>query len=63
MNRTVAVADIGGTHCRFALAEVADGKVASLGEPVTLRTGDYEGLKSAWTEFGRIAGTEPLINP
>ena len=35
MSRTIAVADIGGTHARFALAEVANGHVVSLGEPVT----------------------------
>ena len=58
MNRTVAVADIGGTHARFALADVADGHVVSLGEPVTLRTAEHDGLQSAWAEFGRIAGTD-----
>ena len=57
MNRTVAVADIGGTHARFALAEVADGHVLSLGDPVTLRTAEHDSLQSAWAEFGRIAGT------
>ena len=58
MNHTVAAADIGGTHARFALAEVAGGRVASLGRSVTLRTADHDGLKSAWEEFGRLAGTD-----
>ena len=58
MNRTVAVADIGGTHARFALAEVADGHVLSLGEAVTLRTAEHQSLQSAWGEFRRIAGTD-----
>ena len=35
MNRIVA-ADIGGTNARFALAEVAGGKVVRLGDPVVL---------------------------
>ena len=58
MNRTIAVADIGGTHARFALAEVAGGHVLSLGEPVTLRTAEHQSLQSAWAEFARIAGTD-----
>ena len=32
----VVAVDIGGTHARFALAEVAEGRVVSLGEPTTL---------------------------
>ena len=31
----VVAVDIGGTHARFALAQVADGRVAALGDPVT----------------------------
>ena len=53
MSRTIAVADIGGTHARFALAEVADGRVVSLGEPVTLKTADHASFQTAWQEFGR----------
>ena len=58
MSRTIAVADIGGTHARFALAEVADGRVVSLGEPVTLKTADHPSFQSAWQEFGRVAGRD-----
>lgn len=58
MNRTIAVADIGGTHARFALAEVQQGRVASLGEPTTFRTTDHDSLQSAWAEFGRSTGHE-----
>ncbi|HET9397848.1 MAG TPA: glucokinase [Sphingomicrobium sp.] len=56
MSQTIAVADIGGTHARFALAEIADGRVASLGEPVTLATADHASFQTAWHEFGRAAG-------
>lgn len=59
MSRRIAVADIGGTHARFALAEIGDGRVQRLGEPVTLKTADHASLQIAWQEFGRIAG-EPL---
>lgn len=58
MSRTIAVADIGGTHARFALAEIADGRVLSLGEPVTLKTADHASLQIAWQEFGRIVGSD-----
>ena len=58
MNRTIAVADIGGTHARFALAEVHAGHVVSLGEAITLRTSDHDTLTSAWAEFARLAGRE-----
>jgi glucokinase len=54
--RQVAVADVGGTHARFALAEVEGGRVVSLGEPVTLKTADHGSFQLAWEEFGRRAG-------
>ena len=54
--RQVAVADVGGTHARFALAEVEGGKVLSLGEPVTLKTAEHGSFQLAWEEFGRRAG-------
>ena len=58
MTQTIAVADIGGTHARFALAEVGAGRVVSLGEPITLRTSDHASFQTAWQEFGRQAGGE-----
>jgi len=58
VSRTIAVADIGGTHARFALAEVEKGRVVSLGEPVTLKTADHASFQTAWQEFGRATGVE-----
>ena len=58
MSRTIAVADVGGTHARFALAEIEGGRVFSLGEPVTLKTADHASFQIAWQEFGRVAGVE-----
>jgi len=55
----VAVADIGGTHARFALATVENGVVVSLSDPLTLRTEDQPDFDSAWTEFGRVSGPLP----
>lgn len=48
----IAVADIGGTNARFAIAEVADGKVVSQGDPIVLAAKDYAGLAEAWRAFG-----------
>jgi glucokinase len=57
---SVVVADIGGTHARFAIAEVAAGRVISLGEACTLRTADHASLRTAWEAFSqRIGGPPP----
>jgi glucokinase len=52
--RTVAVADVGGTHARFALAQIEGGHVLSLDEPVTLKTAEFASFQTAWEEFGRL---------
>jgi glucokinase len=56
--RQVAVADVGGTHARFALAQIDGGRVASLGEPVTLKTAEHGSFQLAWQEFGRRIGID-----
>lgn len=55
----IVAVDIGGTHARFALAEVAYGRVTVLGEAVTLRTAEHASLQTAWEEFERQVG-QPL---
>jgi glucokinase len=55
----IAVGDIGGTNARFALAEVAGGKVVSLGEPYVFHAKDYDGIAGAWKAFDD-ALAEPL---
>lgn len=55
----IVVGDIGGTNARFALAEVAGGRVVSIGEPVILPTKQHAGLPSAWQAYGKQLG-EPL---
>ena len=52
----IVAVDIGGTHARFAIAEVAGGKVLSLGEPVTLKTAEHASFQTAWEDFGRQIG-------
>lgn len=54
MTEIVAL-DIGGTHARFARAEVEDGRVVSLGDAVTLRTADHASLKTAWEHYASIS--------
>ena len=57
--RTIAAADVGGTHARFALASIDGGRVIDLGEPVTVKTGEFASFQHAWQEFGRRI-EEPL---
>ena len=52
----VVSVDIGGTHARFAIAEVAGGRVIRLGEPVTLKTAEYASLQTAWQAFAAGLG-------
>ncbi len=52
----VVAVDIGGTHARFAIAEVEDGRVVRLGEPVTLKTAEHGSLQLAWEAFATSQG-------
>lgn len=56
MTTELVAADIGGTHARFSLAEVGEGRVLRLGEALTLRTADYSGLAEAWRAFAEHLG-------
>jgi glucokinase len=48
----IVTVDIGGTHARFALAEVADGRVVELGAATTYKTAEYAAFQTAWEAFG-----------
>jgi glucokinase len=52
----VVAVDIGGTHARFAIADVANGRVQGLAEPVTLKTAEYASFQTAWEAFGAQLG-------
>lgn len=59
MTQLVAV-DIGGTHARFAIADIAGDGSISMGEPVTLHTSDHVSFQTAWEDFRtRQGGTLP----
>lgn len=51
--------DIGGTHARFALAEVEGGRVHHLGPETVLQTSGHATLQLAWDTFAAIAGPLP----
>ena len=53
----LVAADIGGSHARFAVANVEGGRVTSLSEAITLRTVEHASLQIAWETFGRAVGT------
>ena len=55
MTAIVAV-DIGGTHARFAIAQVKAGRVTDLGDAVTLKTAEHASFQTAWQEFERVNG-------
>ncbi len=57
MTEIVAV-DIGGTHARFAIAKVADGRVVELGEATTLKTAEHGSFQLAWQDFERQSGRD-----
>jgi glucokinase len=52
----IVSADIGGTHARFAIAELVEGERPRLGPMRRYRTRDHEGLASAWRAFARDEG-------
>lgn len=51
----IVAVDIGGTHARFAIAEIGQEGVA-LGPEVVLKTGDYPALADAWRAFAAQSG-------
>ncbi|MFT8806978.1 glucokinase [Gluconobacter sp.] len=51
--REIVAVDIGGTHARFAIATIEDGKVVTLGEATTLKCAEHGSLALAWETFGR----------
>jgi glucokinase len=54
--REIVAGDIGGTNARFCVAEVEDGHVLSLSEPVKVRTSEHESFAGAWAVFAEQLG-------
>jgi glucokinase len=53
----IVAADIGGTHARFAIADLAGGRPA-IGPMKRYRTREHPGLVSAWEKFASESGGE-----
>jgi glucokinase len=56
MRVEIVAADIGGTHARFAIAQIENGKVAALACETVLETAHYASLQTAWDAFAARAG-------
>lgn len=56
MSTQLVTVDIGGTHARFAMAEVAADGAITLGEPATLHTKDHASFQTAWEDFAQQQG-------
>jgi len=56
----IVAGDIGGTHARFARAELQPGSRPRLGPPRTYHTADFPDLPSAWRRFVAEEGIAPI---
>ncbi len=52
----IVAADIGGTHARFAIASIEDGRVTALTSEVVLKTANYASLQTAWESYAEQRG-------
>jgi glucokinase len=52
----IVVADIGGTHARFAIASIDGGKVTGLAHEIKMKSSDHASLQIAWEAYGRELG-------
>jgi glucokinase len=52
----IVTVDIGGTHARFALADIAADGTITLDEPETLNTDDHASFQTAWEDFAQRKG-------
>ncbi len=52
----LVTADIGGTHARFAIASIDEGRVTRLSDPITLNTHEHASFQLAWEAFAHQLG-------
>lgn len=55
----IVVGDIGGTHCRFAIAELSEGQRPRIGSMRRYRSREVPGLAEAWAKFAVEEGELP----
>ncbi|HEX2763958.1 MAG TPA: glucokinase [Allosphingosinicella sp.] len=51
----IVVADIGGTHARFAVASLDGCRVAGVSDSTTVRVADHEDFEAAWRAYAAIS--------
>lgn len=56
MSQEIVVADIGGTHARFAIAIIEGKYIAELQQQVTMKSADHASLQIAWQAYGHEIG-------
>lgn len=54
----IVVADIGGTHARFAIATLEDGQVVSLEHHAKMKSSEHASLQIAWESYGEGLGRD-----
>ena len=52
----IVAVDIGGTHARFALAQIGGGRVRALTHEVVLKSADHASLQLAWRAYAERVG-------
>ncbi len=54
----IVVADIGGTHARFAIATLQRGQIIRVENQITMNSADHASLEMAWEAYGKEIGRE-----
>jgi glucokinase len=54
--RDIVVADIGGTHARFAIATITPDRPPALRDRAILRVAEYPGIEAAWNAYAARCG-------
>ena len=54
----IVVADLGGTHARFAIAVIEPNKTAELTNIITMKCAEHASLQTAWESYGRELGRD-----
>lgn len=54
----IVVADIGGTHARFAIADISDGNNICISREVTMESSAHASLQIAWQAYAKEIGQE-----
>ncbi len=56
--KEIIVADVGGTHARFAIAQIEQGRIASIDNILKMKGADHASFQIAWQSYGREIGRE-----